>query len=172
MVYLLQKIFRPRRREEAEQLLQRRSATPTSRACSCLQRGNAGWLSFHMFTFFTDRDGKMQLESLAAVSFDPLSTHLRFMLTEEAHTCSFGETGIGRTLQRNAASDEGCRHEDVNDSRKRCARSASSTSPDEEEAQPALHAFARPVRLGGLDQRRQRLQCRHQGRLPGDQDRG
>ena len=26
-----------------------------------------------MFTFFTDRDGKMQLESLAQSGFDPLS---------------------------------------------------------------------------------------------------
>ena len=31
------------------------------------------WLSFFMFTYFTDRDGKMQLESLAQSGFDPLS---------------------------------------------------------------------------------------------------
>ena len=58
------------------------------------------WLSFHMFTFFTDRDGKMQLESLAQSGFDPLSRTCRFMLTEEAHHMFVGETGIGRTLQR------------------------------------------------------------------------
>jgi benzoyl-CoA 2,3-epoxidase subunit B len=58
------------------------------------------WLSFHMFTFFTDRDGKMQLESLAQSGFDPLSRTCRFMLTEEAHHMFVGETGIGRTIQR------------------------------------------------------------------------
>ncbi|MDB5574696.1 MAG: benzoyl-CoA 2,3-epoxidase subunit BoxB, partial [Tardiphaga sp.] len=58
------------------------------------------WLSFFMFTFFTDRDGKMQLESLAQSGFDPLSRTCRFMLTEEAHHMFVGETGVGRVLQR------------------------------------------------------------------------
>jgi benzoyl-CoA 2,3-dioxygenase component B len=53
-----------------------------------------------MFTFFTDRDGKMQLESLAQSGFDPLSRTCRFMLTEEAHHMFVGETGVGRVLQR------------------------------------------------------------------------
>jgi benzoyl-CoA 2,3-epoxidase subunit B len=58
------------------------------------------WLSFFMFTFFTDRDGKMQLESLAQSGFDPLSRTCRFMLTEEAHHMFVGETGVGRVIQR------------------------------------------------------------------------
>jgi benzoyl-CoA 2,3-dioxygenase component B len=58
------------------------------------------WLSFFMFTFFTDRDGKMQLESLAQSGFDPLSRTCRFMLTEEAHHMFVGETGVGRTIER------------------------------------------------------------------------
>jgi benzoyl-CoA 2,3-dioxygenase component B len=58
------------------------------------------WLSFFMFTCFTDRDGKMQLESLAQSGFDPLSRTCRFMLTEEAHHMFVGETGVGRTIQR------------------------------------------------------------------------
>jgi benzoyl-CoA 2,3-dioxygenase component B len=58
------------------------------------------WLSFFMFTFFTDRDGKMQLESLAQSGFDPLSRTCRFMLTEEAHHMFVGETGVSRTVQR------------------------------------------------------------------------
>ena len=49
---------------------------------------------------FTDRDGKMQLESLAQSGFDPLSRTCRFMLTEEAHHMFVGETGVGRTIQR------------------------------------------------------------------------
>ena len=58
------------------------------------------WLSFFMFTYFTDRDGKMQLESLAQSGFDPLSRTCRFMLTEEAHHMFVGETGVGRVIQR------------------------------------------------------------------------
>jgi len=58
------------------------------------------WLSFFMFTYFTDRDGKMQLESLAQSGFDPLSRTCRFMLTEEAHHMFVGETGVGRTIER------------------------------------------------------------------------
>jgi benzoyl-CoA 2,3-dioxygenase component B len=58
------------------------------------------WLSFFMFTFFTDRDGKMQLESLAQSGFDPLSRTCRFMLTEEAHHMFVGETGVARTIER------------------------------------------------------------------------
>jgi benzoyl-CoA 2,3-dioxygenase component B len=58
------------------------------------------WLSFFMFTYFTDRDGKMQLESLAQSGFDPLSRTCRFMLTEEAHHMFVGETGVGRVIER------------------------------------------------------------------------
>jgi benzoyl-CoA 2,3-dioxygenase component B len=58
------------------------------------------WLSFFMFTFFTDRDGKMQLEALAQSGFDPLSRTCRFMLTEEAHHMFVGESGVGRIIQR------------------------------------------------------------------------
>ena len=43
------------------------------------------WISFLMFTFFTDRDGKYQLASLAESAFDPLSRTCRFSSTEEAH---------------------------------------------------------------------------------------
>ena len=31
------------------------------------------WLSFFFFTYFTDRDGKFQLASLAETAFDPLA---------------------------------------------------------------------------------------------------
>jgi benzoyl-CoA 2,3-dioxygenase component B len=52
-----------------------------------------------MFTYFTDRDGKMQLAALAQSGFDPLSRSCRFMLTEEAHHLFVGETGVGRTIE-------------------------------------------------------------------------
>jgi benzoyl-CoA 2,3-dioxygenase component B len=53
-----------------------------------------------MFTYFTDRDGKYQLKSLAESSFDPLARTCQFMLTEEAHHMFVGETGIGRVVKR------------------------------------------------------------------------
>jgi benzoyl-CoA 2,3-dioxygenase component B len=73
------------------------------------------WLSFFMFTFFTDRDGKMQLESLAQSGFDPLSRTCRFMLTEEAHHMFVGETGIGRTVQRTCEAMKAAGIEDATD---------------------------------------------------------
>jgi benzoyl-CoA 2,3-dioxygenase component B len=101
MVYLLQKYFGTDGREEAEALLQRRSGDPdTPRMLGAFNEKTPDWLSFFMFTFFTDRDGKMQLESLAQSGFDPLSRTCRFMLTEEAHHMFVGETGITRTIQR------------------------------------------------------------------------
>jgi benzoyl-CoA 2,3-dioxygenase component B len=101
MVYLLQKYFGTDGRDEAEALLQRRSGDPdTPRMLGAFNEKTPDWLSFFMFTFFVDRDGKMQLEAQAQSGFDPLSRTCRFMLTEEAHHMFVGETGIGRTIQR------------------------------------------------------------------------
>ena len=88
-------------REEAEALLQRRSGDPdTPRMLGAFNEKTPDWLSFFMFTYFTDRDGKMQLEALAQSGFDPLSRTCRFMLTEEAHHMFVGETGVTRVIQR------------------------------------------------------------------------
>ena len=101
MVYLLVKYFGRDGREEAEGLLQRRSADADKpRILGAFNEETPDWLSFFMFTFFTDRDGKMQLEALAQSGFDPLSRTCRFMLTEEAHHMFVGETGVGRVIQR------------------------------------------------------------------------
>jgi benzoyl-CoA 2,3-dioxygenase component B len=101
MVYLLQKYLGRDGREEAADLLMRRSGDADKpRMLGAFNEATPDWLSFFMFTFFTDRDGKMQLESLAQSGFDPLSRTCRFMLTEEAHHMFVGETGVGRTIQR------------------------------------------------------------------------
>jgi len=101
MVYILQKYFGRDGREEAAELLQRRSGDADKpRMLGAFNEATPDWLSFHMFTFFTDRDGKMQLESLAQSGFDPLSRTCRFMLTEEAHHMFVGETGVGRIILR------------------------------------------------------------------------
>jgi benzoyl-CoA 2,3-dioxygenase component B len=101
MVYLLQKYFGRDGREEAGELLRRRSGdTDSPRMLGAFNERTPDWLSFFMFTFFTDRDGKMQLAALAQSGFDPLSRTCRFMLTEEAHHMFVGETGVARTIQR------------------------------------------------------------------------
>ena len=101
MVYLLQKYFGKDGREEAEELLRRRSGDADSpRMLGAFNERTPDWLSFFMFTTFTDRDGKMQLAALAQSGFDPLSRTCRFMLTEEAHHMFVGETGVQRTVQR------------------------------------------------------------------------
>jgi benzoyl-CoA 2,3-dioxygenase component B len=103
MVYLLQSHFGRDGREEAEALLERRSGDPNKpRILGAFNEPCTDWLSFFMFTFFTDRDGKFQLLALAESAFDPLSRTTRFMLTEEAHHMFVGETGILRVLDRTA----------------------------------------------------------------------
>jgi len=101
MVYMLQKYFGRDGREEAEGLLQRRSGDEDRpRILGAFNEKTPDWVSFFMFTTFTDRDGKMQLESLAQSGFDPLSRTCRFMLTEEGHHMFVGRTGVERIIQR------------------------------------------------------------------------
>jgi benzoyl-CoA 2,3-dioxygenase component B len=101
MVYLLDAHFGRDGREEAEALLERRSGDPDKpRILGAFNEKTSDWLSFFMFTYFTDRDGKYQLASLAESGFDPLSRSCRFMLTEEAHHMFVGESGVGRVIER------------------------------------------------------------------------
>jgi benzoyl-CoA 2,3-dioxygenase component B len=103
MVYILHKYFGRDGREEAEELLARRSGDrDRPRILGAFNEPIDDWLSFYMFTMFTDRDGKYQLLALAESGFDPLSRTTRFMLTEEAHHMFVGETGIRRVVQRAA----------------------------------------------------------------------
>ena len=101
MVYLLQAYFGRDGREEAEALLERHSgSTDHPRILGAFNEPTPDWLSFFMFTYFTDRDGKYQLASLAESGFDPLSRTCRFMLTEEAHHMFVGEMGVARVVAR------------------------------------------------------------------------
>src|SRR5213596_1499275 len=101
MVYLLHRFFGRDGREEAEALLERRSGDADNpRILGAFNEPTPDWLSFFMFTHFTDRDGKFQLKALAESGFDPLARTTRFMLTEEAHHMFVGETGIRRIVQR------------------------------------------------------------------------
>jgi len=101
MVYLLMAYFGRDGREEAEELLLRQSGDADNpRILGAFNEETPDWLSFYLFTFFTDRDGKYQLASLAESALDPLARSCRFMLTEEAHHMHVGETGVTRVVQR------------------------------------------------------------------------
>jgi benzoyl-CoA 2,3-epoxidase subunit B len=101
MVYLLHKHFGRDGREEGEALLARRSGDQDNpRILGAFNEETPDWLSFFMFTYFTDRDGKFQLGALAESAFDPLARTTKFMLTEEAHHMFVGESGVSRVLQR------------------------------------------------------------------------
>jgi benzoyl-CoA 2,3-dioxygenase component B len=159
MVYMLHKYFGRDGRDEAEELLRRRSGSADApRMLGAFNEQTPDWLSFFMFTTFTDRDGKMQLESLAQSGFDPLSRTCRFMLTEEAHHMFVGETEGGRRRRPRRY-------------RPRPRARRDRPADPAEEAQPALHAVARPVRLRGLHQCGEFIQLLPEGTLPRDQDR-
>jgi benzoyl-CoA 2,3-epoxidase subunit B len=101
MVYLLHAYFGRDGREEAEEMLFRHSGdVDHPRILGTFNEPIDDWLSFFMFTYFTDRDGKYQLKSLAESGFDPLARTCSFMLTEEAHHMFVGETGITRIIRR------------------------------------------------------------------------
>ncbi|MFN2441996.1 MAG: benzoyl-CoA 2,3-epoxidase subunit BoxB, partial [Thermoanaerobaculia bacterium] len=101
MVYLLHAYFGRDGRDEAEGLLERHSGDiDKPRILSTFNEPIEDWLSFFMFAYFTDRDGKYQLKALAESGFDPLARTCQFMLTEEAHHMFVGDTGIGRVVKR------------------------------------------------------------------------
>ena len=101
LVYLLHAYFGRDGREEAELLLERHSGDADKpRILGAFNEPTPDWLSYYMFTYFTDRDGKYQLAALAESGFDPLARTCQFMLTEEAHHMFVGETGIMRVVQR------------------------------------------------------------------------
>ncbi|MEM9562387.1 MAG: benzoyl-CoA 2,3-epoxidase subunit BoxB [Actinomycetota bacterium] len=101
MVYLLHRYFGRAGRDEADEMLERHSGDADNpRILGAFNEETPDWLSFFMFTYFTDRDGKYQLASLRESAFDPLSRTCDFMLKEEAHHMFVGATGVGRVVQR------------------------------------------------------------------------
>jgi benzoyl-CoA 2,3-dioxygenase component B len=101
MVYLLHAYFGRDGREEADAMLERHAGDPDKpRILGAFNEETPHWLAYFLFTYFTDRDGKYQLASLAESGFDPLARTCQFMLTEEAHHMFVGETGVMRIIQR------------------------------------------------------------------------
>ncbi len=103
MVYLLHRYFGRDGRDEADEMLERHSGdTDNPRILGAFNEETPDWLSFFMFTYFTDRDGKYQLASLRESAFDPLSRTCDFMLKEEAYHMFVGTSGVTRVVQRTA----------------------------------------------------------------------
>jgi benzoyl-CoA 2,3-dioxygenase component B len=101
MVYLLHRYFGKDGRDEADEMLERHSGDrDRPRILGAFNEPTPDWLSFFLFTYFTDRDGKYQLASLRESAFDPLSRTCDFMLKEEAHHMFVGATGVARVVQR------------------------------------------------------------------------
>jgi benzoyl-CoA 2,3-dioxygenase component B len=103
MVYLLFGFFGRDGRDEAESMLERHSGDADKpRILGAFNEPTPDWLSFFLFTYFTDRDGKFQLAALRESAFDPLARTCDFMLKEEAHHMFVGAAGMGRVVQRTA----------------------------------------------------------------------
>ena len=169
MVYLLHAYFGRDGREEAEALLERRSGDADNpRILGAFNEPTPDWLSFFMFTFFTDRDGKYQLCSLAESGFDPLARTCRFMLTEEAHHMFVGESGVGRDHPAHLRGDGRAQ-----DRRPGEAARARRHRPADDPALPQLplQRDDGPLRLRRVVERRDVLHDRPQGPLRRDEDR-
>src|ERR1700748_2203132 len=103
MVYLLHRYFGRDGRDEADEMLERHSGdVDNPRILGAVNEPTPDWLEVFFFTYFTDRDGKFQLASLAESGFDPLARTCQFMLKEEAHHMFVGAGGVGRVVQRTA----------------------------------------------------------------------
>lgn len=101
MVHLLFEHFGADGRIDAEGLLARRSGSADNpRILDAFNNPLSDWLSFFMWCFLADRDGKYQLLSVSESAFDPLARSTQFMLTEEAHHMFIGEDGLRRVIQR------------------------------------------------------------------------
>src|SRR5438309_5115601 len=101
MVYLPHAYFGRDGRDEADELLRRSSGSLESpRILGAFNEETPDWLSFFMFTYFTDRDGKYQLGTLKESAFERLSRTCEFMLMEGAHDMMVGTAGSVRVVQR------------------------------------------------------------------------
>ena len=101
MVHLLLEHFGADGREDAQDLLERRSGSiDNPRILDAFNNPLQDWLSYFMWCFLADRDGKFQLLSVSESAFDPLARSSRFMLYEEAHHMFIGHDGLRRVIQR------------------------------------------------------------------------
>ena len=168
MVYLLQKYFGRDGREEADDLLRRRSGDADApRMLGAFNEETPDWLSFFMFTYLHRPRRQDAAREPGAVRLRSAVAHLP--LHADRGSAPHVRRRDRRRPRRSQRTCEAMKAAGIERSQRhrqgpRARRHRPADHP--EEAEPALLAVARPVRLGGLDQRGQRLQCRHQGPLP------
>ena len=120
MVYLLHTYFGRDGREEAEELLERRSGDADKpRILGAFNEPIEHWRRFlHVHDVHRSRRQVSARPRSPESGFDPLARTCRFMLTEEAHHMFVGETGVERMVERTAELHEATGRRDV---RKRAA---------------------------------------------------
>ena len=78
MVYLLHRYFGRDGRDEADEMLERHSGDADKpRILGAFNEPTPDWLSFFMFTYFTDRDGKYPAGLAARVRLRPAVADVR-----------------------------------------------------------------------------------------------
>ena len=169
MVYLLHKHFGRDGREEGEALLERRSGHANNpRILGAFNEPTPDWLSFFMFTYFTDRDGKFQLCALAESSVRPAGAH------HQVHADRRGAPHVRRRSRRLARDPAHLPGDERAEDRRR--GQAARRRRDRPAHHPALPEFPlqrdhRPVRRRRVEQRRHLLQLGPEGPLRGRQAR-
>jgi benzoyl-CoA 2,3-dioxygenase component B len=150
-------------REEAEALLERRSGQPDNpRILQAFNEATPDWLSFFMFTYFTDRDGKFPAVRIGRVELRSARTH------DQIHADGGSAPHVRRGIRgqprhsANVPSDE--RPEDR---RPREATRSRGHRPADPSALPEfpLQRDDRSLRRGREQQCRHVLQHRAQGRF-------
>ncbi|MEX0732166.1 MAG: hypothetical protein WED00_03785 [Aquisalimonadaceae bacterium] len=101
MVHLLLEHFGADGQAEAEQLLERQcGSVGEPRLLDAFNLKAEDWLSYFIWCFLADRDGKYQLNAVRHAAFDPLARSAAYILFEEPLHLSIGTHGLERVVIR------------------------------------------------------------------------
>ena len=104
MVYLLDAHFGRDGREESEALLQRRSGDADKpRILGAFNEKTPDWLSYFMFCFFTDRDGKYQSRAWPRAASIRSRAPVASCSPRKPTTCSSARPASGASCRRRAS---------------------------------------------------------------------
>jgi len=101
LVHILIEHFGPDGVVEAQALLERQCGNAEQpRLLEAFNFKIDEWLSYFLWCFLADRDGKYQLSAVRRSAFDPLARTCEFMLMEEPFHLSIGTHGLERIIRR------------------------------------------------------------------------
>lgn len=104
LVHVLLEHFGTEGQNEAQALLERQCGNGEQpRLLNAFNVRNEDWLSYFIWCFLADRDGKYQLSAVQRGGFDPLARTAAFMLMEEPLHLSIGTHGLERVIERTVA---------------------------------------------------------------------